>query len=67
MPKYKVLAKCCINNRLYEEGEVVDYEGSIVNSSGKKAKHLELIEEAPAKVQKSKQQKEDKEEKPSES
>jgi hypothetical protein len=36
MPKYTVLAKSFIHNRLFEEGEEVDYEGEVSDN-------LELI------------------------
>lgn len=45
MPKYKVLAPCLIDNFYYEEGKIVEYNGSIINAQKKPAAHLELIEE----------------------
>ena len=38
MPQYKLLAKHFINNRLYEEGEIVEFDG-------KAGSAMELIEE----------------------
>lgn len=42
MPKYKVLQKSFINNRIAEEGEIVEYDGDV---SG----NLELMKKGKAK------------------
>jgi len=41
MPRYKLLAKHFINNSIYEEGEIVTYDGT-------PGAMMELVDEKPA-------------------
>lgn len=46
MPKYKVLQKSFINNRICEEGDIVEYEGDV-------SENLELVKKGKAKAESS--------------
>lgn len=44
MPKYKVLQKSFINNKIVEESEVIEYDGEI-------SENLELVKKGKAKAE----------------
>ena len=44
MPKYKVIQKSYINNKIVEEGEIVEYDGEVFEN-------LELVKKGKAKAE----------------
>ena len=57
MPKYKVLAKCYINDKICNEGEIIEYSGSVKNAEGKGGKHLLPLDAPAPKGKKGKEEK----------